>query len=37
MDGLSDPKIKKKLGVTFKALKSMKQEIRQKIQSAFVV
>lgn len=37
MDGASDPKIRERLGVSFKALKRMKQEIRQKLESAFAV
>ena len=35
MDGLSDPNIKRKLGVTFKDLKEMKKNIRRQIQSSF--
>ena len=37
VDGLSDPKIKKNLGITFKELKIMKQKIKKKIESAFAV
>jgi hypothetical protein len=37
MDGSSDPIIRMDLGVTFKALKKMKEEIRQKLESAFAV
>ncbi len=35
LDGLSDPKIKKKLGITFESLKAMKVNIRKQIQSSF--
>ena len=35
IDGLSDPKIKKKLGITFQTLKAMKVNIRKQIQSSF--
>jgi DNA-directed RNA polymerase specialized sigma24 family protein len=35
VDGLSDPKIKRKLGVTFNTLKAMKVNIRKQIQSSF--
>jgi DNA-directed RNA polymerase specialized sigma24 family protein len=35
IDGLSDPKIKRKLGVTFNTLKAMKVNIRKQIQSSF--
>jgi uncharacterized protein YjgD (DUF1641 family) len=35
MDGLSDPNIKRKLGITFETLKAMKVNIRKQIQSSF--
>ena len=35
MDGLSDPKIKRKLGITFETLKAMKVNIRKQIQLSF--
>ena len=35
MDGLSDPNIKRKLGVTFETLKAMKVNIRKQIQLSF--
>ena len=35
MDGLSDPNIKRKLGITFKTLKAMKVNIRKQIQLSF--
>jgi DNA-directed RNA polymerase specialized sigma24 family protein len=36
VDGLSDPKIKRKLGVTFDTLKAMKINIRKQIELSFV-
>ncbi|MBN1833903.1 MAG: hypothetical protein JW896_17515 [Deltaproteobacteria bacterium] len=36
VDGLSDPKIKRRLGVTFDTLKAMKVNIRKQIQLSFV-
>jgi hypothetical protein len=36
VDGLSDPTIKRKLGVTFDTLKAMKVNIRKQIQLSFV-
>ena len=35
MDGLSDPNIKRKLGITFETLKAMKVNIRKQIQLSF--
>jgi DNA-directed RNA polymerase specialized sigma24 family protein len=35
LDGLSDPKIKRKLGITFETLKAMKVNIRKQIQLSF--
>jgi DNA-directed RNA polymerase specialized sigma24 family protein len=35
MDGLSDPKVKRKLGITFETLKAMKVNIRKQIQLSF--